>query len=457
MKTTKSIRTNTSSESIYDIFLTAYDPSDLPGSSLDPLGFERGYLFLADKILPGLTNVARRPRYFSVLCAGASLANVTTDDPLRLQYKKRLECIQRFERFWALANVLASEGSEGELPTSGIRGVTYVANKVESMHRAGARRVNADFKLLSRQLPYGVVGIYGAVADGMRLLERATFTLSQDLGERLAEGFLKETDTPTVLIKAVRENSDIPIEVLTDWGKRAHISGETSPTEQSCIAEALHRNPTRSRMAEVLANHPFKGEEDTETQRFKRLLSSLSNGASNTDLHEAVSAILAYEECYQVVMLGFERLLWLCRTLPSASISKTDLNSDQVLALVCDRLPAVVNHFGKVLDSAQSEQFRGDLEVLEDTRRFLERSSSMCDSQESLAQELMIRHGDVQQGKFDHGHRKMSWLNVVSDHISLNMTRVGGLDREATLPGDIAPHPYRLFSADALITASGGL
>jgi hypothetical protein len=110
-----------------------------------------------------------------------------------------------------------------------------------------------------------------------------------------------------------------------------------------------------------------------------------------------------------------------------------------------------------VLDSAQSEQFRGDLEVLEDTRRFLERSSSMCDSQESLAQELMIRHGDVQQGKFDHGHRKMSWLNVVSDHISLNMTRVGGLDREATLPGDIAPHPYRLFSADALITASGGL
>jgi hypothetical protein len=55
-------------------FLTAYDPSDLPGGSVDPLGFERGYLFLADKILPGLTNAADRPRYFAILCAGASLA-----------------------------------------------------------------------------------------------------------------------------------------------------------------------------------------------------------------------------------------------------------------------------------------------------------------------------------------------------------------------------------------------
>ena len=55
-------------------FLTAYDPVDLPGTSIDPLGFERRYLFLADKILPGLTNVANRPRYFSALCAGAYLA-----------------------------------------------------------------------------------------------------------------------------------------------------------------------------------------------------------------------------------------------------------------------------------------------------------------------------------------------------------------------------------------------
>lgn len=35
-------------------FLTAHDLSDLPGESIDLLGFERGYLFLADKIPSGL-------------------------------------------------------------------------------------------------------------------------------------------------------------------------------------------------------------------------------------------------------------------------------------------------------------------------------------------------------------------------------------------------------------------
>jgi hypothetical protein len=67
----------------FPIFLTAYDPSDLPGGSLDPLGFERGYLFRADKILPALTNVADRPQYFSVLCAGALIGDVDISDPPR--------------------------------------------------------------------------------------------------------------------------------------------------------------------------------------------------------------------------------------------------------------------------------------------------------------------------------------------------------------------------------------
>lgn len=40
--------------------LTAFDPSDLASTSIDPLGFERGYLYLADGILPGLTNASGR-------------------------------------------------------------------------------------------------------------------------------------------------------------------------------------------------------------------------------------------------------------------------------------------------------------------------------------------------------------------------------------------------------------
>lgn len=109
-------------------FLTAYDPSDLPGGSVDPLGFDKGYTFLADKLLPGLTNVARMPRYLSMLSAGVALAPVDAHSPERAQFKSRREAVLRFERLWALANVLQAQ--EKGQPAAGIRGVTYVEEEL---------------------------------------------------------------------------------------------------------------------------------------------------------------------------------------------------------------------------------------------------------------------------------------------------------------------------------------
>ena len=103
-------------------FLTAWDPSDLPGGSVDPLGFDRGYNALADKILPGLTNVAAFPRYFGLLCAGASLGPDSVS-PSRTEVEERRDCVLRLERLWALAVVLAAE--DGGPDASGVRGVTH--------------------------------------------------------------------------------------------------------------------------------------------------------------------------------------------------------------------------------------------------------------------------------------------------------------------------------------------
>ncbi len=36
------------------VFLSAYDPAELPGGTLDPLGFTAGYLALADGLFPGM-------------------------------------------------------------------------------------------------------------------------------------------------------------------------------------------------------------------------------------------------------------------------------------------------------------------------------------------------------------------------------------------------------------------
>ena len=100
-------------------FLTAWDPSDLPGGSVDPLGFDRGYNALADKILPGLTNVAALPEVLRAALCGASLGPDTVS-PSRTEVEERRDCILRLERLWALAVVLAAEG--GGPDASGVEG-----------------------------------------------------------------------------------------------------------------------------------------------------------------------------------------------------------------------------------------------------------------------------------------------------------------------------------------------
>ena len=441
------------------IFLTAYDPSDLPGGSVDPMGFERGYLFLADKILPGLTNAGSRPRYFSVLCAGSHLAQVDAADSPQSQYRKRLDCVLRLERFWALANVLASASDGNDENTlSGLRGVQYARARAELLAEKGQNVTDGDFKMLARQVPYGAIGIYGSVADGMRLLDRKTLILTPDLGERLAEAFIQETTLPKVLPKAVCEDRPVSLTTLTAWGERAHVNRLPNPGsgEASCLRDALHRNSIRSRMAEVLKKHRSEDGEK-ELNRLRRIARALAGDAQNADFCEAITAILVYEDCYRLTQLGLERLLWLCRVLPAASIIADDLKNDSVMKLISGQLPGAVARFRRALESGKTDNFCRDLCQLDDTRQFLEQGAATADDVWLLAQTIRNRHVDVQHGKFDRGRRKMPWLELSAGRISLTTTRVGGLDFEATRPDRITPHPYRLDSADALIAAAGEL
>ena len=50
-------------------FLTAYDPLGGSSGSIDPLGALQTYGALADMLLPGVTTIATRSRYLSMLCA----------------------------------------------------------------------------------------------------------------------------------------------------------------------------------------------------------------------------------------------------------------------------------------------------------------------------------------------------------------------------------------------------
>lgn len=432
-----------------ETFLTAYDPSDLPGTSIDPLGFERGYLFLADKILPGLTNVASRPRYLALICAGISFSGEPPAATPQELIRARRESILRLERFWALANVLARPDRSG-----GVRGVTYATARADELRRSGATRTNAKYPLLSRQSQYGAIGMYASVADGMRFLNREDLTLTPALGEVAAEAFSDETELPATLRRAILDDGEVSAAALEAWGERAHVEGEVRTTEAKCIMEALNSNPVRARMAALLDLHPWTNEQETELERLSRVARTLRHRDQNRDLREAIECIIEFESCYQVAVLALERLLWLCRHHSAAFVTLCELNNDAVLQSARERFPLVVGRFIHSLDNGSEANFRQDLDRLSDVRRFLEEASSAVSDCEAFIGTIINRHTDVQHGKFDRGRRKMPWLERHESRINLTLTRAGGMNWEAAAPEHIAPHPYRLRAADSFNLAS---
>jgi hypothetical protein len=434
-----------------DVFLTAYDPSDLPGNSIDPLGFERGYLFLADKILPGMTNVASCPRYFGVLCTGAMLAQIENDATQRELRAERQMAIQRLERLWALANVLSANK---ETNLSGLRGVTYAQRQVGRLERDGVSRTSLDYKLLSRQAPYGVIGIYGAVAEGVKLLFRKTYDLTPGLGARLADAFIDATEMQGTLRKAVKDGSDVSVNMLREWGKRAYLWGIPSREERECFTEMLNMDAIRSRFTGLLREIP-SAENEPELARLSRIARQASLKANLADLRESSDFILQYEACYRTAMVGMERLLFLCHT-NVGGVDKAVIASDPVLKKIVKILPKEVAALKEQMTKAQTPHFTKDTEErLRDVRRFLDYSADACGSGTlELAKTIVSRHADVQHGKFDRGQRKMAWVQWQDDLLTLTLTKVDASYAKITKPVEIIPHPYRLAAADAWIRAA---
>ena len=433
-------------------FLTAYDPSDLPGGSIDPLGFERGYLLLADKILPGLTNAAGRPRYFSVLCAGSLLAPPGAGNE-RTNIRMRAERVLLFERFWAAANVFAS-AHDGELSSSGIRGVTYAQAHAESLKESNKRSTDANFKMLAQQERYGAIGIYANVAGYLRLLNRAAMTPTQDLGERLGETFLQETGIPAKLRSIIRDGEgSISVESLREWGHAAHVAAPVGQVEGEYLGEALVRDPVRFRTADLLKKVPPTKGGEPELSRLRKMGKIASQQPDDQDLQEAIGAILAFEQCYRIALLGFERVLWLCKvdgTITAASVAR-----DLIVGQCAETIADAAQQFQQALSNGVTEAFRRDLDRLNDVKGFLGNAAGANRSQ-VFVEALIDRHTEVQHGKFDRGRRKLPWIDRKSNRYELTLSQVGDVSGEPKSVEAIRPHEYRLAAADRFISANLG-
>ncbi len=437
-----------------NIFLTAYDPTDLPGGSIDPMGFEAGYLQLAEVWLPHLTNVASRPRYFSVLCAGITLAKVDESLPPRAQAAERQAAAQRLERLWILANVLAAdEQTHLASELGGLRGITYAQARAQHIRDNNERTTDGEYKLLLRQTQYGLIGLYGAVADRLRFIERKSLTLTPDLGEVLGDAFIRETDLPAALKKAVRDNVTLPVDELSDWGSRAFVSGEIGPIEGKCLMEALQCNPQRARVTEFVREHTPSDDKEPELARLTRIRNSLGDDLDNRDIMHLIDFILAYESAYRLVMVVFERLLWLGRTLPGGAVPDSDILADAVLEQIrADLSPALESYFDRqsALRQHELKEPQSNLAVVSE---FLGKLRESLDSNITLTVCVLDRHRDVQSGKFDRGRRKMPWIERDRNVLHLTLAPASDTKREITEPEQVAPHEYRLATVDWFLRA----
>lgn len=432
-------------------FLTSYDPTDLPGGSVDPLGFDRGYTWLAEKILPGLTNAADQPRYLSALCAALILADGASSAATpRERERVRRGVVLRAERFWVLACVLASERTSHD--HAGIRGIRYVRAAVERLTERGQRDTDANYRLLSRQATYGLLGIYGNVADNLHLVAGDGLALNADLGGRLGEAFLDETEAPPPLRRAVVEGGTVRLDALSAWGERAHVAAPTRAAERKALREALTANDARRRMVALLVAHPARAEE-TEIGRLQRISKELARTDRDPDLREALRAILAYERGFQETLLVFQRLLWGCQSAPF-HVSLSALRADGSLAASRDRIARAGEDLDAALDAARSAAFLAQRERVADVRGFL-RQAAHAQGLEELASVIVRRHVDVLRGRVSAGRSKMPWIELRDGRVVPTLAAAQRIERPPARAEDLPPHGYRTWAADRMLRAGG--
>jgi hypothetical protein len=171
-------------------------------------------------------------------------------------------------------------------------------------------------------------------------------------------------------------------------------------------------------------------------------------------LKEAIDTILAFEQCYRLVLLGFERVLWLCKA--EGTISAANVARDSIVQQCSEAIAEASQKFQQALSGATTEAFRRDLERLKDVQSFLDDTGAASSKGRAFVDTLLDRHTEVQHGKFDRGRRKLPWIERKSDRYELTLSQVGDVSGEPKTIEHIQPHEYRLAVADRFIAASRG-
>jgi hypothetical protein len=452
------------------VFLSAYDPAELPGGTVDPLGFTTGYLALADALLPGMTAAAGQATYLPMLCAGIWIAEsegALSGLSAAAARKRRIDVALRFERLWALACALQTENQDsgdetgtadqGDSKTAGIRGITYVKRELERLTQAGAKQTGAEFPLLAQQYRYGAFGIYGTVAEDLRLLDKSTFALTPGFGEAIGEGFLRETSGGAERKELARASVDpkatVRLSTLRAWGTRAHAGAPLKGETRARLGEAIVGHPVRERMLGLLESVAGNWAGTWSDRALLQACKARALEAEATQLEAALDAALAYDAFLRAFTLIFERVLWLCRTKSDAEQSAA-VFGDPVVVKACESLPEVAASLCEKSERLFSLGNR-DLVLRGNDIYQVAQYRAAGGDVPSTVRAILGRHAKIQAGKTELGRAKQAWLEERGSELRLTSTRIGNGSNDPRSPDTIRAPDWRLNAALSFLRVTG--
>lgn len=450
------------------LFWTAYDPLDLASGSIDVLGFQRGYIALADKILPGFTTVTTSPRYLSMLCAAIGVAQEQYPEsavaPIKLR-QQRLSAVKSYERAWALACELASaETRIGRQAVDGLRGIQSVRRRLSALSAREKYIRTGSFNLLANQVRYGGIGAYSAMLEDCHLASMRSVSL-RPLGVALSEAFPK----PPPALSAHDEDKPLSLEGLQEWGRQCHL-GSFGKKEAKALTAALRGgeeggwdDDVRWTMLRLISGVAL--DTDRESELFGRLLTAIEDGTMSRlkvpegcgqQIHAALVVLQPFERFYQACQFLFDTIRAAATDEPVTSLKALTTRPAVAAAHEAAQLSAkqvsAALHRANEIHTKTKDDITGvfiDAELSN-----LLTAAESCGTVLEMLPLLLDRHRDVQQGKIDKGERKAPWIQRVpsGDQVRLTAQRYQIKASERWADWDDVPwHPYRTSGARRFI------
>lgn len=392
--------------------LSEADPAAASEGSIDPLGLFATGDVLAERLVPGVRERQRHPRFLTA--TAVSLAVCQDFDPDRLAADGVSEPWQVFE-WYAVEGLVRTEGDDER-----VRGVPGV----EKARRAIRDRVPLSAaRYLKNPGVFGFHGVYRPLArslgieEGGGLGQTGVLLLEAWMGDRRLKGFWGAADGPgrkqhSIIAEAVEDGlTKGAVARGPGWGGwkffGQHLRpGKTSKAEGKVLREALLdlSGGHRREVLEFLASEEGKAAwaaEEMRGQRERRFHEALLPHASQP-LAELLDTILAYERFGRLIQDAFDDCLY----------AMTRQRGKTPVATMAD-CPCVRTATEQVPDLYAELAAR--LQTFGESVRFQETFANLADklTPTEWVQRVLDHHCRIQRGKPPDG--KLPWFDRFDD------------------------------------------